>query len=493
MIGFKIKLAFRNLLKNKLYSALIIGGFSIGFTACILIALFYNAEHNVDKHFAHYKHIFRLFDAKENKSGLDYKLNAALTENYPDIEKACPLGFSYFPTTLKNPENKNYTRVKYVVETNNAFFDVFSLRILSSLENQPFSQNNSAVISQSLAKRLFGNANPLGQTVKEEFFTATVTAVMKDLPENSSFKAELLLNSENKDFQMAQECNNGVCIYPTEHFVLLKDGVNPVQFAMKLNATISQYAANTDSLALQNLSDIYLSPIKLGWTDNHTRGNPKMLLVFLSISILIILLSSINYLNYTVSMQYAKMKEIGINKTNGAGKLHLLVDSFIEVSFGVIIALLISATMAFLLLPSTGALFGREIHISDVNLHQLVPVFAATVIGIIVLNSLAPIYILSNFNVIDFLSKTKKRNGKQLGKQAMLTFQLTVSIALIAVVLLIFKQLQFVKHYDLGFNEDHLVRIELPFLFKKQNALKDEATKLPFVTAGVLSNGYPGH
>ena len=493
MIGFKIKLAFRNLLKNKLYSALIIGGFSIGFTACILIALFYNAEHNVDKHFTHYKHIFRLFDAKENKSGLDYKLNAALTENYPDIEKACPLGFSYFPTTLKNPENKNYTRVKYVVETNNAFFDVFSLRILSSLENQPFSQNNSAVISQSLAKRLFGNANPLGQTVKEEFFTATVTAVMKDLPENSSFKAELLLNSENKDFQMAQECNNGVCIYPTEHFVLLKDGVNPVQFAMKLNATIGQYAANTDSLALQNLSDIYLSPIKLGWTDNHTRGNPKMLLVFLSIAIIIILLSSINYLNYTVSMQYAKMKEIGINKTNGAGKLHLLVDSFIEVALGVIIALLISATMAFLLLPSIGALFGREIHISDVNLHQLVPVFAATVIGIIVLNSLAPIYILSNFNVIDFLSKTKKRNGKQLGKQAMLTFQLTVSIALIAVVLLIFKQLQFVKHYDLGFNEDHLVRIELPFLFKKQNALKDEATKLPFVTAGVLSNGYPGH
>ncbi len=93
MIQFKIKLAIRNLLKNKLYSSLIIGGFAIGFTACILIALFYNAEHNVDKHFAHYKNIFRIYDAKTNKSGLDYKINAVLSENYPDIKKPAPLDF----------------------------------------------------------------------------------------------------------------------------------------------------------------------------------------------------------------------------------------------------------------------------------------------------------------------------------------------------------------------------------------------------------------
>ena len=94
MIRFKIKLAFRNLLKNKLYSFLIIGGFAVGFTASILIGLFYSAEKNVDRHFADYKNIYRLYDAKTSKSGLDYKLNAVLSENYPDIKKTCPLGFS---------------------------------------------------------------------------------------------------------------------------------------------------------------------------------------------------------------------------------------------------------------------------------------------------------------------------------------------------------------------------------------------------------------
>ncbi|MBK6285187.1 MAG: ABC transporter permease [Draconibacterium sp.] len=354
-------------------------------------------------------------------------------------------------------------------------------------------QNNSAVISESLAKKLFGDKDPIGRTVKEEFYTATVTAVMKDLPTNSSFQAELLLNSENKDFQMSQECNDGVCIYPTEHFLLLKNGVNQAQLAEKINTSIKQFNTTTDSLSLQNLSEIYLSPVKLGWTDDHSKGNSKMLVVFLSIGILIILLSSINYLNYTVSMQYAKMKEIGINKTNGAGKMHLLSDSLIEISLGIFISLVISVILVSMLLPSSGNLFGREINLADVNFHSLLPVFVLTIAGIILLNSLAPVYILSKFNITDFLTGGRKRTGKQLVKQAMLTFQLTVSITLIAVVMLIFKQLQYIKHYDLGFNEEQLVRLELPYLFENQKALKNEVAKLPFVAGSALSNGYPGH
>ncbi len=493
MIRFKIKLAFRNLLKNKLYSFLIIGGFAIGFTASILIGLFYNAEKNVDRHFADYNNIYRLYDAKESKSGLDYKLNAVLAENYPDIKKTCPLGFSYYPITLKDPETKNYIRVEHVISTNNNFFDVFSVKILSGLEGKPFSQQNSAVITESVAKKLFGDKNPLGRTVNQEFFSATVTAVMEDLPKNSSFGAEMLLNSENKEFQMSQECNNGVCIYPVEHVLLLKSGVNPDDLTKNLNASIKQFNTTTDSLALQNFSDIYLSTKDLGWADDHFKGNSKMLLIFLAIGILIILLSSINYLNYLVSMQYAKMKEIGINRTNGAEKIHLLADSLIEVSLGIFIALVFSVFLVALLLSSTGILFGKEIHLSDVSFYQFLPIVAAVVAGIILLNSLAPIYILSKFNISDFLSGGRKRTGKQWGKQAMLTFQLTVSIALIAVVMLIFKQLQFVKHHDLGFTKELLVRMELPYKFQNQKALKNEVAKLPFVTSSALSNGYPGH
>lgn len=492
MLYFRLKLAIRSLLKNKLYSSLIIGGFAIGFTACILIGLFYDAEHNVNKHFPNYQNTYRLYDAKKNDSGLDYKLNAALLENYPDIQNACPLGYSYYTVTLKDPETKKYARAQYILSTDNRFFDVFSVPVIASLGDKPFSQLNSAVITESLAKKLFGGENPLGRTVKEEYYSAVVTAVMKDLPGNSSFQAELLLNIENKEFQMAQACDNGVCIYPVEHFLELKDGVDPTDFAGKLNASVGQINSTVDSLALQNLSGIYLSPNKLGWIDAHNRGNSKMLLIFMAIAALIILLSCINYLNYTISVQYAKLKEIGINKTSGAGEKHLLLGSLIEVSLGIFIALLISAILVLLLLPSTGILFGRQIALADVNFAHLLPALAVTVGGIILLNSLAPIYILSRFNITDFLTGSRKRTGKQLGKQVMLTFQLTVSVALIAVVLIIFKQLQYVKHHDLGFNEEHLLRIELPTLASNQEALKNEIGKLPFVSSSALSEGYPG-
>lgn len=491
MIRFKLKLAIRNLLKNKLYSSLIIGGFAVGFTASILIALFYNAEHNVNTQFKNYKNIYRVYDAKRNKGALDYELYPVFKEQYPDIEDACPMEYSSnFEFNIKDADTNNYTRIKYSISTTNDFFNIFSTEVLASLSDKPFRDIHSAVITESVAKRLYGDKNPLGRTIKQEFFSATISAVIRDLPKNSSFQAELLLNAKNKDFQFSQECNDGVCIYPTQQFLLLKNSADPVLLAQNINHTIKQYNTNTDSLAMQNMADIYLSQLDLG--DWQAKGNSKMLLVFLSIAILIILLSSINYLNYSISMQYAKMKEIGINKTNGAGKIQLVLDLFIEVTLGIVISLLISLMLAVVFLPYSETLFGREIQIIDINLYQFLPVFSVTLLGIILFNSLAPIYVLSRFNITDFLSGGKRKKGKQIGKQAMLTFQLAVSIALIAAVMLIFKQLQYVKHYDLGFNEDHLVRLELPYLLPHPELIKKETAKLPFVTEAALSDGYPG-
>ncbi len=491
MIRFKIKMAMRNLLKNKVYSALIIGGFSIGFTACILIGLFYNAEHNVNTHFANHKNMYRLYDAKRDKSSLDFELSLVLNENYPEVKNACPVEYtSNFQFNIQDAETKDYTRISHSISTTNSFFDIFSTEIIASLSDRPFNDLNSAVITESVAKRLYGNKNPLGRTIQQEFLSATISAVIKDLPENSSFRAELLLNAQNKDFQFSQECNDGVCIYSTEHFILLDSTSDPIQFADKLNRSIDEFNFTTDSLTLQPIADIYLSSLNLD--DGHAKGNSKILVVFLAIAILIILLSSINYLNYTISVQYAKLKEIGINKTSGAGSWQLVLNSFTEVALGIFISLTISVLLTIFLLPYTEALFGRSIRIVDVNFYQLLPVFAGTILGIVLLNSLAPIYVLSRFNITDFLSGGRRRNGKQMGKQAMLTFQLAVSIALIAVVMLIFKQLQFVKHYDLGFNEEHLVRLELPYLFPNPETIKKETAKLPFVTSNALSDGHPG-
>ena len=488
---FKIKHAFRNLLKDKIYSAIIIGGFSIGFTACILIGLFYNAAHQVNKGFSNYKNIYRVYDAKQNKTNLDYELFPAITQNYPEVEIGCPVEYmAGYEFTIKDKETNTSTRIDKLIVTNNNFFEIFSVEIIASLGSTPFMVAESVVITESVAKNLYGDKSPLGKLIKEEFFEGAISAVIKDLPANSSFQAELILNSDNKKFQMSQACDKGICVYPTSHFIALNSGVDVSLFAKKLNKTIHHYNTNVDSLALQNIQDIYLS--ELPFKDAHFKGNSSMLIIFLAIAILIIFLSSINYLNYTISMQYAKLKEIGILKTNGASWSQLMVNSCIEITLGILISLSISVVLTWVLLPYSEALFGESINLSNLDLWSLLPVFSGTILTIILVNSLAPVYVLSSFKITDFLSGSRKRNGKQFGKQFMLVFQLITSIALIAIVLLIFKQLQFVKQFDLGFEKEHLVRVEIPYLHKNPTLIREQAGKLPFVLGSTLSDGYPG-
>ncbi len=492
MIRFNIKLAIRSLLKNKVYSFLIIGGFSIGFAACILIGLYYHSEHRVNKDFTNYKQIFRLYDEANNSCNLDYELYPVLAENYPEIEYACPMAYiDEMEFLVKDEQAHVDTRIRHLISTNNNFFSVFTPEVVAGLSDTPFSGNESAVITESAAKRLYGNKNPIGRIINiHHIFTATITAVIKDLPQNSTFKAELLLNSDNEKFRFFQSCNNGVCKYLTDHFLLLRKDVDAAKFSGKLSETIGTYSPDVKEPALQSFAGIYLS--QLDMRDMHQKGNSKMLIIFLFVAILILALSSINYLNYTISVQYAKLRETGINRTVGAGWHQLVFYSVTEVAIGILLSVIISILITFLLLPYSGILFGKDLHFGNGTLAQVLPVFSGVVLSVIVVNSVAPVYLLSHFHIADFLSGFGKRKGKRLGRQAMLTFQLTVSMVLIAVVLIIFRQLGFVKHYDLGFDKELLVRIDLPFNNPNLEALKQETGKLSFVRNSALSFGCPG-
>lgn len=497
MILHNLKLTFRNLLKNKLYTTLIIGGFSIGFAAFILIGLFYFTEKNVNSGFSNHRQIYRLYDVKKNSCNINYTLNSVLATDYPEIKNTCPMEYyGNFVLTAKDEQATTSTEVGNIISTNNNFFDIFSVDIVEKLSTMPFDGKESLVITESVAKRLFKNKNAIGQTldIGNTYFTKSgkISAVIKDLPENSSFKAEVILNSDNENFRMSKYCKkDNDCYNLTNHYIQLNEGTDDKNFTSRLNSTINLNQFEVGQLGLQKLDDIYLSSLAL--QESHNKGSARLLNIFLAIAVLILLLSSINYLNYTVSMQYAKLKTIGINKTNGADWRQLIAYSFTEVSLGTVISVILSFIIAFLLLPYSEILFGKAIHIEMSLISNLLPVLGTAILFVILLNSLAPFYLLSRFKVTDFLSGIRKRNGRQIGKQAMLTFQLATSIALVASVLCVFKQLNFVKNADLGFDKESMVRIDVPYTFKKQDALRQEINKLPFVSKSAFSNGCPGH
>ncbi|MBG0860152.1 MAG: hypothetical protein IQL11_11650, partial [Bacteroidales bacterium] len=369
---------------------------------------------------------------------------------------------------------------------------IFSVDITESLSGKPFDGKESVSISDPLAKSLFGTQNPLGRQVNiGNYFYATVTSVFNELPVNSSFRADVILNSENEKFRFSNTITNGKKYNPTNLFVMLKDGTVPQNFADELNKSANLRPLDVDSLALQSLDDIYLSELTI--KSRHAKGNPDLLRIFLAIALIILLLSSINYLNYSVSMQYSRFREIGIKMTFGAGRGDLVRYTIAEVTLGIMISLILSMFITDMALPYSESLFGKALHLRLYDLLAVAPFFLLAVVLVILLNSFAPLYMLSRFSITRFLSGIRViRNGKQIWKQALLTFQLTVSIALITVVMVIFRQLGFMNHPDPGFNREMLMRIDIPHNFRQTDALRQELGKLSFVRNTTLSSGCPG-
>jgi putative ABC transport system permease protein len=493
MIYHYIKMAIRNIAKNRLYSFLIIGGFAIGFTACLLVGLFYQTETTVNHDFANHQRMYRLYDTKMNRCNLNWDLYPVILSEYPSVQNACPMDYSTGMTfILKDEQDHTYAEVKHLVCTTNQFFDLFSVQILESQSGKPLDGLESMAISRSMAQKLFPSQNPLGRRVNiANNFTGTITAIFSDLPPNSSFQAELIMNSENRDFRMNNTCNKGKCYNPTNLFLLLKEGTQPEMFTAELNKSATLRALDTQNLALQKFDDIYLSELKV--KSQHAKGNPTLLKVFLAIAGLILLLSTINYLNYSISMQFARLKVTGINKSLGARWKDLLKYALTEVSTGVLVSMVISFALTLMVLPYTGRLFGKVLQVSWSGWLPVAPFFLGAVMVVVLISSIAPLYILSKFKITEFLSGFRgKLNRKQIGKQALLIFQLTASIALIAIVMIIFRQLGYMKHADFGFNREMLVRIDIPYEFSNTDALKQEIDKLPFTENSSLSQGCPG-
>ncbi len=469
------------------------GGFAIGFATFIIISLFYYSEKNVNKGFVNYKQIFRLYDAKKVRANIHYDLSSYLAKNYAEVEDACPLGYhSDIGFIVKNEQNHTDTQVGHLLTTTNNFFSIFSVDVTEKLSDKPFDRKDAVVLSKSVAQNLFGNENPLGQLVNiNNLFTGTVTAIVNDLPANSTFRADIILNSENEAYRMNSTHSGGLYYNPTNIFVQFKKAANPKGFLSNLNSIIGSQSLDIDSVGIQNIANIYLSTLPL--KSRHAKGNLAMLKVFIIIALLILFLSSINYLNYSISMQFAKMKEIGINKINGAKWENLVQYSLMEVSIGVLLSLILAIIISAIAFPYSKIMFGKEIYFGVNDLIFVGPLLLCVVAAVILINSLAPIYVLSRFNITGFLSGFRgNKNQKQFARKAMLIFQLTVSIALITVVMIIFKQLHFVKHTDLGFDKERLVRIDIPYQFANSETLKQETEKLPFVKSTSISSGCPG-
>jgi ABC-type antimicrobial peptide transport system permease subunit len=339
------------------------------------------------------------------------------------------------------------------------FFNVFSYHLIQGNPNQVLTDNNSIVISESLAKRIFHTTeNVVGKTLEWQLLrfkqTAIISGIFNDVPSNSSRQFDFVLS-----FEIFKKINPGVLSWGnngTNAFLVLKEGVNANLFNKKIADLIKQKnGSNFRTLFIRHYSDGYL----YGKYENGVQvgGRIEYVRLFSIIAIFILLIACINFMNLSTARATLKMKEIGIKKTIGASRKSLIFQHIGESVFMVFISLLIAFAIVEFILPEFNALTGKHLSL-NLKLYEIFFILGLTLLTGLLAGSY-PAFYLSSFNpVVVLKSKMKDSIGELWVRKGLVVFQFALSVILIVSVLVVYKQIEFIQNKNLGYNKENVIQ-----------------------------------
>jgi putative ABC transport system permease protein len=494
MLKTNFIVAWRNLLKNKMYSAINIAGLGIGLAAFWLIVMYIADELSYDRYHNNGDRVYRLVQyARWENNNLKLAPTSApfapaLKAAFPEIEETVridPEGGGVISFGDKN------IKVGDIIFADNSFFQLFTCKFIYGEAGKSLAKPNSIVISESLARKLFNTpALAINKTIYFENKEGnTITGVVKDVPANSHLQFSAVRS-------VPDGFNGGWQSFNLYTYLLLKPGTDYKDLEGKLprfaTGTIQKEMGIRDyRLELQPLHDIHLHS-RLDY-ELSANGNMSRIYTFIGIAILILIIAIINYMNLTTARSTARVREIGIRKTVGSNKGHLAAMFISESVLVTFIAGLVAITLVQLLLPSFNQLTGKELFIWSFGLKNTLLFLVLFTIGIGVLSGIYPSLFLSRFKTIPALKgEVGNLSSSILFRRSLVVFQFVVTVVMITGSIVVYKQLQYASNKDLGFNKEQVLTFHIDDREVRQNipAIKSQLLKSPLIEA-VAAAGNP--
>jgi putative ABC transport system permease protein len=498
MFWYYLRIAFRNITANREFSIINITGFAFAISICLAISLFLAKEYSFDRYHKNADQIVRIINAKYNSSLIDYRVKDILTNNYSEIDNSCLILRSPHPIEIKYGERGFYLDDIMSVDKN--YFEIFSVTVVSGQRSAPFTNINSALITEGTAKIIFGTADPLG---KEIFIwgtdPVTITGIIRDFPDNSSITASILVNAENDKFRFNKWIGDSRDLstyqWPFQIYLQLKENVDLDRFASKINENTSLFNPYAEQIRFLELKDIYLHDTTTG--SETKQGNASLLKLLGGIAIIILILAVINYVNLTVAQQNKRNKDTGLKKTIGAGRSTILIQYLFESVTVIILAFILGIFLLWLLMPFYQTIFNTTSDIKILFRFPYIIILPGITLLIGIISASGPAIVLSGLSPIRILSGNYNLKGKKkYFRNALTIFQFTISIILISCVIVVQRQISYVKHKNPGFNEELLLRLDIPNILEKDLqktlVLLEEFRKSPYIKNLTLSAGVPG-
>ena len=461
------KVTWRNLFRQKLYSAINIGGLAIGIAAFMLISIYVQHEQSYDRHYPNAENIYNIYQQQKSNFSLGTDLYAvtpaalpaALTSEYPEVLNATTLDI--YNTLIKH---KGDTYVEDVLFADEHYLEVFQHTFLKGNPINALQDKTGAVVTQSFARKLFGEEDPIGQPIgfwgnREAF----VTGVIADLPSNTTLQFSCILSITNSNYYLSEKAKtawNGNSYYT---FFTLEPKTNVADFERKIQKVLETHWIHN------NIPSEYLVS---GLTDLHLRnnvnedvgvkGNARQMNIFSIIALVVLLLASVNYMNLAIARSVKRAKEVGLRKAIGAAQRQLIGQFLIESVLMAFLAFLLALAVLLLITPVFGHFVDRELHISMINELHLVPIISGVVLLVGILSGSYPALFMSSLRPTEVLKGKLQLNGSTGGIQRVLiVLQYTVSIVMITLSLVVYLQMRFIDQKELGFQKEQILTYQL--------------------------------
>ncbi len=494
-------LIFKNLKKQKAFSFINILGLTVGITCCLLIYVFIKHELSYDNFHSNGKEIYRVVREADIDADKTIDQVAYLSGPYALALK------NDYPTLIKKavrvmPDNDLFTykdqsfNEKKVYIADSDFFELFSFPLIKGNAATVLKEPGSVVLTATAAKKYFGNEDPIGKVIEmNKELQLKVTGIAKDVPGNSHLDFELVVPISNFRYNddPANFINNNLLIY-----LQLQPGVKSSDLTKLFPAFMDKYmgrhyAASGFSmdLNLQPLDDIYFKSLTF---DHVKHGNQKVVFVFMSIAILILLIACINFMNLATARATERSKEVGLRKVLGAIRKELIQQFILESLVYASISTFLGLALLQILLPAYSNLLGYALPSLWADpFFYLFILFVIIVIGM--LAGIYPALLLSSFSPIESLKgKLRLDKGGVFFRKALVVFQFSISVLLIISITVMSSQMNYVRNKELGFDKEQsvLVRIDNNALRNGLNRFRDEVKNLPAVASISTMSGEPG-
>ena len=498
MTHYYIKIALKNLWNNKRYATINIAGFSFSLCIFLAIMIYIIHEKSFDTYHSKSDRIYRLVDTKHNTSSIDYRVKDLLAEDHSGINHVCM--YQQVSRSIAVTYNKTGYYIKNIASADDDFFHIFDVPFLKGNPEIPFENLNSCVITEQYADMIFGNEDPIGkELILFGFLQIVITGVIEDLPSNSSFETGIIVNAENDDFRFSQTIEDGndpsTYRWPFRIYVEVQESANVTDLENYLNQHIELLHPYVDQAGMIALHDLYLHDPTHG--SETKRGSASLINLLATIALIVLLLAVINYINLSISQQQKRGKEIGVRKTIGASRGDLIFQLLYESIIVAMIAFGIAVVLFELFTPTFNQVFMLPLSLAPIFTTPTIFITIGSVVALGIVSGLWPAITFSTFNPVSIFSKRLViQNKKSYLKNALTIFQFSVSISLIFCVIVIWKQIDFSRNQDLGFDKEQLLRIDIPPYGESNssatNALINTLNSHAQISALSLTNGVPG-